>query len=191
MTHLLPPNATPVEIAMDESIGDALDVPVPIRPLWDAADCPVNLLPWLAWALSVDFWDDAWPEADKRAAIAASIAIHRKKGVAGAIRNALRAAGYGEVEITEGLDAKRYDGRVTYASTHFYSEFEHWAYFTVSMLSPVSIKRAGQIKTIIERVQREACELFALRYDRALNTYNAAISYDGAFTHGVVDGQSL
>ena len=95
------------------------------------------------------------------------------------------------MEITEGLDAKRYDGRVQYRGTHFYSEFEHWAYYTVNMLSPVSIRQAAQIKTIIERVQREACELYALRYDRALNTHNAAITYDGSFTHGVIDGQSI
>jgi len=38
------------------------------------------LLPWLAWALSVDSWDPEWADATKRAAVANSIAEHRIKG---------------------------------------------------------------------------------------------------------------
>jgi len=42
--------------------------------------CPAELLPWLAWGLSVDTWDAGWTEADKRAAVAGSIELHRRKG---------------------------------------------------------------------------------------------------------------
>lgn len=51
--------------------------------------CPATLLPWLAWKLSVDWWNENWPETRKRAAIAASPDIHMKKGTPSAIRKAI------------------------------------------------------------------------------------------------------
>ncbi|GHK16942.1 hypothetical protein ECZU03_07310 [Escherichia coli] len=33
-------------------------MPVPLRTLWNWRTCPVKLLPYLAWALSVDRWDE-------------------------------------------------------------------------------------------------------------------------------------
>lgn len=68
--------------------------------MWSPHDCPVDLLPWLAWAFSVDEWDTEWSEAQKRASIAASYSIHRRKGTIGAVRRAIAALGL-EVEIIE------------------------------------------------------------------------------------------
>lgn len=98
MPDLLPPNATKQE----RDISLALDrLPaVPIKTLWTPATCPEAQLPWLAWALSVDEWDAAWPVETKRQVIAASIEQHRKKGTVGALRRALQRLGY-EVEIDE------------------------------------------------------------------------------------------
>jgi len=98
MSDLLPPNATPQERAISRSVDRA--VPVPVRTLWNPATCPEGILPWLAWSLSVDEWDASWPVDQKRAAIAASIETHRRKGTIGALRRALQALGY-EVEIDE------------------------------------------------------------------------------------------
>jgi phage tail P2-like protein len=61
MSNLLPPNATASEIALDDSTA-RLSVVVDIEKLWNVATCPVALLPWLAWALSVDEWKDDWSE---------------------------------------------------------------------------------------------------------------------------------
>jgi hypothetical protein len=55
---LLPPTSTPFEFAMGRASGEGLPLPVPLRELWDPWTCPMALLPWLAWALSVDIWDD-------------------------------------------------------------------------------------------------------------------------------------
>ncbi|WP_313073381.1 phage tail protein I [Melaminivora sp.] len=89
---LLPPGTTALEHAL-EAGGARLDaLSVPLRELWSPAACPAPLLPWLAWAFSVDAWDDAWSEPQKRAAIAASYAVHRAKGTVAAVRQALRAA---------------------------------------------------------------------------------------------------
>lgn len=98
MSDLLPPNATPQERSISRSVDRP--VPVPVRTLWNPATCPEGILPWLAWSLSVDEWDAAWPIDRKRAAIAASVETHRRKGTIGALRRALQSLGY-EVEIDE------------------------------------------------------------------------------------------
>lgn len=56
--------------------------------------CPANLLPWLAWAFSVDRWDEKWPEATKRAVIRDAYFIHCHKGTIGAIRRVVEPLGY-------------------------------------------------------------------------------------------------
>jgi phage tail P2-like protein len=98
MPDLLPLNATIQERAISLSV-DRLPT-VPIKTLWTPAACPEAQLPWLAWALSVDEWDAAWPVETKREVIATSIEQHRKKGTVGALRRALQRLGY-EVEIDE------------------------------------------------------------------------------------------
>jgi phage tail P2-like protein len=100
MNSLLPPNATPQETAIEAATARIADVPVPNATLWNPATCPAALLPWLAWALSVDEWDGTWPEARQRAVIAASIGVHRRKGTRGAVVAALAAAEY-ETELVE------------------------------------------------------------------------------------------
>ncbi|HHA2458269.1 TPA: phage tail protein I, partial [Stenotrophomonas maltophilia] len=66
--NLLPTNATHAERALARAIV-ARPLPVDITALWDADRCPTALLPWLAWALSVDEWKAYWPEAVKRARV--------------------------------------------------------------------------------------------------------------------------
>lgn len=78
-TSLLPPNTTPLERALEAGAQPEVLV-TPAGAIDDPATCPADLLPWLAWGLSVDTWDADWSEADKRAAIAGSIEMHRRKG---------------------------------------------------------------------------------------------------------------
>ncbi|MCA3448574.1 MAG: phage tail protein I [Rhodobacter sp.] len=100
MNSLLPPNATPQETAIEAATARIAEVHVPNATLWNPATCPVALLAWLAWAVSVDEWDGTWPEARQRAVIAASIGVHRRKGTRGAVVAALAAAEY-ETELVE------------------------------------------------------------------------------------------
>jgi phage tail P2-like protein len=92
MSDLLPHNATDAERALSEATGRV--VPVPIRSLWNPATCAENLLPWLAWSVSVDEWNAAWTVSQKRGAIAASYGVHRYKGTVGAMNDALAGIGY-------------------------------------------------------------------------------------------------
>jgi phage tail P2-like protein len=100
VTSLLPPNASKLERALEAVTARIGDVPVPFAPLWDPATCPIDILPWLAWSLSIDFWDPDWPEATKRAQVAASIATHRRKGTAASVRQVIDVYGVG-MTLTE------------------------------------------------------------------------------------------
>jgi phage tail P2-like protein len=91
---LLPINSTAQERAMALATARVSDVPVRVRESWDPDTCPANLLPWLAWAFSVDKWDATWTEQQKRDAIKASVYIHRHKGTPAAMQAALDAMGY-------------------------------------------------------------------------------------------------
>lgn len=91
---LLPPSATAQERALSEATARLSDVPLLVRESWNPQTCPVSLLPWLAWALSVDEWDTTWTEQEKRDVIESSLMIHRHKGTIGAVRRALTPLGY-------------------------------------------------------------------------------------------------
>ncbi|HEX8552516.1 MAG TPA: phage tail protein I [Abditibacteriaceae bacterium] len=93
--QLLPSNASAQEVALSGAVARVGDVPVPNRDLYNADKCPAPLLPWLAWALSLDEWNTQWTEAQKRQAIKDSIFVHRHKGTIGAVRRALGALGFG------------------------------------------------------------------------------------------------
>lgn len=100
MSSLLPPNATKQEVALSESVSRVGDVPVRTRQLWNPATCPANLLPWLAWAVSVDEWNSNWSDEQKRGVIAASYSVHSTKGTPAALKSSLSALGY-QLTLTE------------------------------------------------------------------------------------------
>lgn len=106
---IIPPHSTLVEHALEDALRSRANVG-DLPNLWHPENCPARFLPWLAWALSVDDWDDAWPEATKRAVIAASIDVHRKKGTPSSVLTSLRAMGYGNARIVEAKDLPRLGG---------------------------------------------------------------------------------
>lgn len=92
MKSLLPINSTQLERAIEAASADK--TVIPLRSLYNPATCPVHLLPHLAWAWSVDRWDDRWTEAAKRNAIRSSFYIHSRKGTIGALRRVVEPLGY-------------------------------------------------------------------------------------------------
>ena len=64
----------------------------------------VDILPWLAWMVSVDNWSDNWPENIKREMIKNSISLHQIKGTKKAIKKALEIIGISG-EIVEWWEA--------------------------------------------------------------------------------------
>lgn len=94
VARLLPGNATELERLAAQALAQIERVPVPLRDLWNPDACPVALLPYLAWAFSVDRWSQSWPESAKRNAIKASYFIHSRKGTIGALRRVVEPLGY-------------------------------------------------------------------------------------------------
>lgn len=101
MTSLLPPNSTGLERALEQLAALRTDaLPAPHRDYWSARACPEDALPWLAWGLSIDLWDPAWPLEVRRARVASAIAIQRIKGTAKSVADVVASFG-GQVGIRE------------------------------------------------------------------------------------------
>jgi len=98
--RLLPTGSTTLEVAAAEACAAIEQIPVPLRQLWNPRTCPAELLPYLAWAWSVDRWDTGWSEATKRSVVASSAALHRHKGTLGAVRRVVEPLGY-LITVTE------------------------------------------------------------------------------------------
>ncbi|WP_025151998.1 phage tail protein I [Morganella morganii] len=99
-SRLLPPGSSPLEIAAARACAEIERVPVPLKILINPDTCPLHLLPYLAWAWSVDRWGADWPERTKRDVIKASMFIHKHKGTIGALRRVVEPLGY-LIRITE------------------------------------------------------------------------------------------
>ncbi|MNG64074.1 Phage tail protein [compost metagenome] len=100
MNSLLPISATPFERNVAQASMGIDDIPIPLRDLWNPDKCPIRLLPYLAWAFSVDRWDENWSDAEKRKAVNDAFYIHRRKGTVAAIRRVIENMGYA-MSITE------------------------------------------------------------------------------------------
>ncbi|MBV0395119.1 phage tail protein I [Klebsiella pneumoniae] len=71
-----------------------IDLSVPLRDLWNPWKCPVKFLPYLAWAFSVDRWEETWSETEKRQAVSDAFWIHQRKGTVAAVRRVIETLGY-------------------------------------------------------------------------------------------------
>nr|WP_315289854.1 phage tail protein I [Serratia proteamaculans] len=94
MNSLLPSGSSPLERRAAEACAGISDLNTPLRDLWNPDRCPVKFLPYLAWAFSVDRWDEKWTPAEKRKAVKDAFYIHRRKGTIAAIRRVIEAMGY-------------------------------------------------------------------------------------------------
>lgn len=98
MKSLLPLNSTQLERAIEAAIDETTEIP--LRTLYNPDTCPAHLLYQLAWAWSVDRWDEAWPEEVKRSVIRSSFYVHAHKGTIGALRRVVEPFGY-LIEVVE------------------------------------------------------------------------------------------
>ncbi|MFZ4214340.1 phage tail protein I [Pantoea endophytica] len=91
---LLPPGSSALERRLAQACSGISGLNVPLRDLWNPDVCPVNFLPYLAWAFSVDRWDEGWPETVKRKVVKDAFYIHQHKGTVSAIRRVVEPLGY-------------------------------------------------------------------------------------------------
>ena len=180
---LLPSNASMIERATEAAT--APPVAVPLADLWNPVTCPAALLPWLAWALSVDDWDADWPEQVKRDVIAASVEIHRRKGPVWAMRRALDAAGLGEATIQEGWSGNVYDGFDRNGS-RYRQQTDHWAEYRVTLARPVSIAQSARARSILTAAAPMRCHLKVMSFEQAAFLYDATVPRGGTHSRGTI-----
>lgn len=181
---ILPDNATSLEKLLERAMSPEIDLAT-LSDLLSPDRCPIDLLGWLAWALSVDEWDDSWPESQKRQVCRDSLWVHQHKGTIGAVKRALAAAGYQGAQVVERYNWKTYDGSSNHDGSINHEPPDHWAEYRVILTRPITIEQAAQVRRILENVAPARCELVALDFTQAQNLYDAQINHDGQFTHGV------
>ncbi|NRA68562.1 MAG: phage tail protein I [Pseudobacteriovorax sp.] len=128
-TSLLPPsasqfekdleNAVRIRPRLEKEINDDLgqNVSMLFAPLfWNYKECPEKYLPFLAWSLGVDIWQDDWSEEQKRQTIETWLKIRARRGTRFSIEKALEALNI-EADITEWFEdsdaIERYNFDVT------------------------------------------------------------------------------
>lgn len=165
--HLLPPNRTPLEAALADATVIDID-PTPLRHLADSTRCPTALLPWLAWAMSVDGWDEAIAEQPRRQLLRRSIEIHKRKGTAGAVRRALGALG-----VTVDFKEWQVAGGVPYTF-----QLTAWANDNPADTDVVlSEKLYQRLKRVVDQTKNERSHYafrIGARFDGGLRLGNAA-----------------
>ncbi len=183
--HLLPPNATAQEIALDGATARIGEVPTPLRDVWNPDACPTELLPWLAWAFGVDEWDADWPDDAKRNTIRNAVAIQRRKGSVWSIKRAIADAGYGDSQLLEGNPNHFYSGADKHTGLFTYGDPTEWARYRFILTRPISNSQAAQVRRLLEYIAPARCHLIEMIFTEAANLYNGAVTYDGAYNHGV------
>lgn len=182
---ILPATSTPAERAVEAALARTDALPVPVRDLWNPATCPVALLPWLAWAFSVDEWQPDWSDSAKRAVIASAVFVHRHKGTVGSILAAIVATGLPGAVLQERWGSNLHDGSFLHDGSRTYASADHWAEYRITLLQPITLVNAQRFRALVGRIAPARCHLKALSYLESLNSYNSVIHYDGAHSHGV------
>ena len=182
---LLPSNATAQEKALEGATARLGAVPVQIRSIWNPQSCPVQLLPWLAWALSVDTWDSRWTEATKREVIARSIAVHRRKGTVWSVQEAIRAAGFETPVVLEGLHRQTYDGAINHDGRFYYGWPLAWALYRILLNRPIRNDQALTVRKILATTAPVRSHLLSLDFQEVSNLYDGRALFDGAYNYGV------
>ena len=99
-SSLMPPGSSALERRLAQACSGISGLNVPLRDLWNPATCPVSFLPYLAWAFSVDRWDESWAESVKRQVVSDAFYIHQHKGTISAIKRVVEPLGY-VINVTE------------------------------------------------------------------------------------------
>ena len=98
---LLPPNASTFERGFEEAARERHPLPAHlVGDTFDPDRCPAAVLPFLAWHLSIDLWDESWDEAKKRSVCRNAMRLHRLKTTPAGIRAHVRLTGAEVVEFT-------------------------------------------------------------------------------------------
>lgn len=155
MFKSLKTNPTPFEKHLEQVNAELRDYAPDYTALADPERCPLSFLPFLAWALSVDYWDESWTENIKREVCKQSIQIHREKGTIKSIKRTLSAVGI-IANVNESKDTPKL---APHAFEIFASVSENLSKEGQSILSPTTYTL---LSAMIDQVKpvRSYCEFY-------------------------------
>lgn len=184
--QLLPPNATPLETALADTLQTGIN-PSPLRGIADSARCPDALLPWLAWERSVENLSAAATVPQVRALIRSSIDVHRHKGTMAAVRQVFRDTGLGEVRIDEGNNQYLADGAMTADGFCTAGDPDGWAEYRVRIDKLLDVNQAEAARRILYDIAPARCVLWGLDFTSATLIANGYAQATGKYTAGVIN----
>lgn len=165
--------------AIDMSVSRAFSLnPQILVDVTDPDLCPVAVLPFLAWAYSVDAWPPGATEAEKRTMIKRSIAVHRRKGTIQSIKDVLAAAGYGDAVIQTGFQLWRLDGSVPLDGTRTLSSLDGWAAWSIVIDNGDPLPSAELVALLVQTAPAR-CILISIGYLNAFNRLDGTWRLDG------------
>lgn len=184
--HLLPSNAAPIERALSQSTGKFVPARL-VAELWNAQTCPESVLPYLAWALSVDQWDSTWPVQIKRDIIDAARLLHQRKGTPWSIKHALAIMGHPDAIVIERADYIHHDGAALRNGHHARRGPAGWATYRVVLQRPIIIDQSVQMRALLDSMKRNCVHLVALDFSQVALRHNGEHVRDGSYTRGVIN----
>lgn len=153
--------------------------PMVFTDVLDPDTCPASVLPFLAWALSVDVWPAGANEQDKRAIVKAAVETHRIKGTPKSIKDALKVAGYGEVTIREGVDAWQLDGSVKLDGTRQFSKEGGWASWEVDVENSDPVP-TDDLVALLTQTAPGRCRLVSIGHAKVFSRLDGTWLLDGS-----------
>lgn len=182
-----------------QNISQSIDVPIKTTEhdflnvdIYSQIDTAVEpLLSSLAWHFSLTheyLWKLAESLTAKRELLKIATKLHRKKGTPWAIRNIIRALGFGEVDIIEGLGIRYRDG------THHRNGYKNhggfsatWPCYSIIFHEPITNDLAELLKQAIPEYAPERCQLMILDYRAAAMRHNGKIEHrNGIYNRGEI-----
>jgi phage tail P2-like protein len=131
---LPPPLATDLSMRALEAVHSRLsDIDLLPTLIYDFEHVVSSALPHLGeqfHVMGAEGWRLATTEAQRRELLARAVALHRHKGTPWAIREALKAVGFNDIEINERLPSNRYDGSLAFSGSDVYAAYG-WAQFRI------------------------------------------------------------
>lgn len=143
---LLPINASELLKNLEKTGCKITELEAKNKYVFNGDLAPENVLPFLAWSLSVDDWSDNWEVDIKRNIIKTSVTLHRQKGTIGALKQALSAFNFIDIKIEEWFE---YGGYPYYFKVYFDIPYPG---FDINILPKISkvIQNTKNVRSYLE-----------------------------------------
>lgn len=153
----------------------------------DTAEEP--LLSTLAWHFSLThelIWKVAESLTAKRELLKIATQLHRKKGTPWAIKNIVKALGFGEIDIIEGEGIRHRNGTYKRNKIKKHCGSKNWSNYRVIFHEPITNDIADLLQLAIEEYAPVRCKLTNIDYKQAAIRRNGIVKRNNRFNRGLI-----